>query len=462
MFTTATPWYRQLAGLSTLAEAIKRLPPETLSLIFEHACPSPDLSDIVKSYDKRGGEIEDRTCHLTLSLVCNHWHQVILGTPRLWTDIILNVGEMAGMAEDWQRLFSDHFGRSGTLPISLEIRFQSGVSAQQEAIVDAVLRHCKRRLRSLVLLDIPESFATSLSYSYPLLEDLAVIIKNTRIEPFPIKVTGAPSLSRFMFWVPKNVWKELDLVLPWSSITHLDISNAPIRTYVETLIRCSNLVDYRSYLEHPREFVEPHRFRADYELTLPQLKSFEWSGSYGGPVDRLLQNIRLPVLESLYLHYERWIYPVPWERFFSKLPPTVTTFTLYEYEGVNAPEEELPYPEFFFEHLPNLRELRLLSCNSSLLDDALEKLGIQDVLPGKRVPKYLPELRSIIARTTSNKEDLEKCTFEIQNQMKKMLHHRYNGCIQVPEYHLGEVIHPTKDEIVYVDIVLQISSSHFS
>ena len=102
------------------SSTINSLPSEILCKIFLDYLPEGGSKVLA-------GSLSGTT--ITLSHVCSHWREVILGTPRLWSQLSLNLND-----EGWQEKHSwdqvvqfvlDWFSKAGECPLKLQFGYES-------------------------------------------------------------------------------------------------------------------------------------------------------------------------------------------------------------------------------------------------------------------------------------------------------------------------------------------------
>ncbi|KAI0828495.1 hypothetical protein BC628DRAFT_1316079 [Trametes gibbosa] len=123
---------------ATYQAPIARLPVELLSYIFLLGAHTPDASDIeaegleghgseanTTARDERGGispcMSSSSTTPDVFAAVSRHWRQVALGTPQLWTRLVVTVGDIPCGSDDWFHAFRRYLSRSVRCPLDIYI-----------------------------------------------------------------------------------------------------------------------------------------------------------------------------------------------------------------------------------------------------------------------------------------------------------------------------------------------------
>ncbi|KAF9441542.1 hypothetical protein P691DRAFT_569647 [Macrolepiota fuliginosa MF-IS2] len=104
---------------------VYRLPPETLSLIFQEVCAPP-----LENWED-AGKVNYHA--IILSSVSSYWHQVALGTARMWNEMAFGVRE--GAMKSAADLFQHHTRHAKDLDLSVSVFFE-GCSRDSEGPSD--------------------------------------------------------------------------------------------------------------------------------------------------------------------------------------------------------------------------------------------------------------------------------------------------------------------------------------
>lgn len=138
--------------------SISSLPNEILSNIFNTAC---------------GSESSRCLYEITLSQVNGHWRSVALGTPQLWTRILLSPHDVRGL-----QLPEVYLARSGALPLHLRIDIAGGAAIPDGlALVCQIIQSHRGRWRHLRVdfawrSDLDSLFESLASFAVPHLQSV--------------------------------------------------------------------------------------------------------------------------------------------------------------------------------------------------------------------------------------------------------------------------------------------------
>ena len=109
--------------LSRHTASIYSLPDEILGEIFLAACS--DRKDLDILLDHPYQKVPQTTNPFSFGAVCSEWRDAVLSTPHMWTDISLVLSaeaERRGHRES--SLLSHHLTHSGSLPLTIKLRFK--------------------------------------------------------------------------------------------------------------------------------------------------------------------------------------------------------------------------------------------------------------------------------------------------------------------------------------------------
>ncbi|KAJ7138111.1 hypothetical protein C8R44DRAFT_607122, partial [Mycena epipterygia] len=96
---------------------VRRLPPEILCEIF--ASLSSSSSKIFNSAEEL--HKLSKSGLLRISQVCTHWHRLVMGTPRLWSDIAVNASHWPEDATRFLDILRVSLERGGQYPLTLSV-----------------------------------------------------------------------------------------------------------------------------------------------------------------------------------------------------------------------------------------------------------------------------------------------------------------------------------------------------
>lgn len=336
-----------LATYNAALSAARRLPPELVTYIFLlcHTEPSRLLSD----------SKNDRF-PLTLGQICSGWRKVALNTPRLWSDITVEVLADHPIPDYTEKLVGSWLYRSGALPISLDIRLVNSntprtfpISSNLQRMMKLVAMYANRlKILRVILpenpfrLQVADPFQTIPPKSFSLLESATLCMDFFELRRRePVRWQGAvtafadaPHLKRLEFCSNQTTplfavsessgLTEFHIYLPWAQLTHLNFHRVFLNPegchYVLRL--CSHsLVEFSVVLgqDHAR------RSAVVFEnVSMPKLTTFNLQimrSDRGGILHpSFLQSLILPALKDFsFSSYNtdngptKWYATVPYE-----------------------------------------------------------------------------------------------------------------------------------------------------
>ncbi|KAJ6525495.1 hypothetical protein DFH09DRAFT_173533 [Mycena vulgaris] len=307
-----------LAKLRALVAPIGKLPTELLVEIFKHAVHTPLLDDTPISSDLP--EIQDmfepaaRTALrnvFRLSQVSPYWRQIVRTTPQLWAEGVVAV-EL-----DWREGFNesslqDLLARSSPFPISVSLTQSHNGTSIGPAIVHVLplsILNTAHRWRNLTLDLFPfhvDHFNALAPGTFEALERLHIRTKAHHKEP----VTAfqfSPRLRNFTLQTLHGSQIEADLFqMPWSQLTHLQISDRSVGGCRAILLQCRNLVSAQFITSHKWDFGQMQ----SPVVALPFLKTlvvtFSGASDVDGPggIEAFFLPLALPSLQTLSLNFD--------------------------------------------------------------------------------------------------------------------------------------------------------------
>ncbi|KAJ7176183.1 hypothetical protein C8R43DRAFT_975140 [Mycena crocata] len=167
---------------------------------------------------------------LFLGHICQQWRQIAVSTPRLWTQLSLEIVDP--MVRDNQLQILDLWlTRSRDCPISISIVDLARVPQSMREFVTAILPHSKRCKTLNVVL--PDNDLSVLVGQFPLLRSLSIGFSDEiPMRPYTVGAfREAPTLDTVVVYTGGRIG---DLSLPWRRITSLHIRNGWV---------CRELVD---------------------------------------------------------------------------------------------------------------------------------------------------------------------------------------------------------------------------
>ncbi|KAJ3563179.1 hypothetical protein NP233_g9110 [Leucocoprinus birnbaumii] len=330
-----------LRRLNALNSPISTLPNETLSAIFEFACPSPDFETRIQrlthprntfspSSEHVVDDIEDYIpFQLVLGAVSAHWRDVVQGTPRLWKSIVLDVSpNNAQCCAAILRLF---FQKLGLASMSLTVDYSSDFQRSTSGLlihetIDHLLIERLPRLRGLHLTNPPSAWFTHFP-SLSQLISLTIDDNNPSSTEFVLPPTAPLRLFGLRVRERGSPYTT-PIQLPFSGITSVMVSQMPFHDAVRLLLNIPSLIEFRCC--RPRHLgstalgttlVAP--------VVLHRLRVLELSTPTGNCdlASALIQYLHVPSLREL--RWEANHQPLgDAEAFFNRLPTTLTKIDL--------------------------------------------------------------------------------------------------------------------------------------
>ncbi|KAJ7147926.1 hypothetical protein C8R43DRAFT_1237109 [Mycena crocata] len=114
-------------GLRAAMSPVRALPAEILGEIFTPFSRSQWRSTTCEEELANLAKVE----LLDLSKVCSRWHRVVLGTPRLWSDIVVDLDYWSEDAEEFVHLLSTALERGAHHPLTLSFKDDASRTLEQ-------------------------------------------------------------------------------------------------------------------------------------------------------------------------------------------------------------------------------------------------------------------------------------------------------------------------------------------
>ncbi|KAJ7689197.1 hypothetical protein B0H17DRAFT_1067252 [Mycena rosella] len=212
-----------------------RLPPELLAEIFG-MCSSPAGEDSTYGglSDKLTPEQEverlAKAYLLQLSQVCSVWHEVAMGTPKLWSTIVVDTTLWYSARTPEQKLVdlvASSLERGRSHPLVIEVALDDDY-----AYVMALLSQHAPRWRNVYIWHSLPSFPwmAAAKGNLPLLESLELSHQNDEWTEQDI-LAVAPRLKTFVF----SGWAAKTPAVPWQQLRYFIYTNIQENDLVDTL-----------------------------------------------------------------------------------------------------------------------------------------------------------------------------------------------------------------------------------
>ncbi|XP_006462269.1 hypothetical protein AGABI2DRAFT_119128 [Agaricus bisporus var. bisporus H97] len=361
----AHPRYVDLCRrLNSIQSLIRFVPPELLSIIFQHASPFP----YCVFAQNRG---ERRLFHLVLRSVSNHWYGIVQSTPELWNYVSFSLRWATEKScEQYLKLCLDN---SGGLPLTIDLGRRpeptgSPACALSPALENMIVRN-SHRIRSLGLCYLPIQWVESV---LPKMSQLSALDlrwwKWRDVDPNLSLQISSTNLHRLSIFGPS---RRVGIELPArSSITHLTFNRIPIDVCMGFLIECQNLVEFHSISPY---FPVQDTFPTITQLPLVHkcLIKFTWHLLDSSRLFRwtffLLKHIHVPALENLtWLNMGNSDHFLNATSFFKRLPKSLKEIN---FTGMHGEVDNLTHTWLdHTRHDISLNLLRVDGCTESFLD----------------------------------------------------------------------------------------------
>ncbi|KAJ7761123.1 hypothetical protein B0H16DRAFT_1531924 [Mycena metata] len=358
---------------------IGKLPPELTTKIFELAIQS-NVAEGPSSPHTSASTAGDLFRLLHLSHVCSLWRQTIITSPTLWALCPVDV-----QLDRRQKKYLDGLQMlldcSAKLPISVSLATTGDTFTGPTGplILPAIISTASRwrdldvDTRSVLDLDHlrlpPGTFAA--------LETLRISYKNM-IPQAPITLfTLFPRLHCLRVTFSRNSDRDALLQMPWTQLSHVEITDPNPHTCLSALLRCNNIVS---------AVLITRRYLATLEaavVMLPCLETLkiECRGASGG-IGTFFTQLHLPVLKTLSLAFQD---SVLWSAstfaVFQSRAPNIAELSL---EGCVIPSHELVA---VLQLAPVLKKFTLKYCPQCIDDFFLEAFAFGPDHTDRLVPQ---------------------------------------------------------------------------
>ncbi|KAJ7880950.1 hypothetical protein B0H13DRAFT_2050007 [Mycena leptocephala] len=277
-----------IARLRMAIAPIHKLPAELLVEIFLLVRGHPTT---LPRYLKK----KIRKLH-TLSQVCAYWRRVAYTTPHLWTEPLITELDKTPTAA-YVACVKEWLERSAPLPIPVDLRL-SGTSVEAGPLMDAMVTAAHRwssatlDLRSLsVLSRIPTDSLKSL-------ERLSLESPDVKHHAKTRVFLTAVRLRRLSLTTPHTP----QLLMPWSQLTEIDVTDGSPWECLDTLVQCTSLVSAHFETETWPDLPDLSERQM---TTLGRLEDFSVSfSSISGFVAPFFMCLALPALKKLILYLD--------------------------------------------------------------------------------------------------------------------------------------------------------------
>jgi hypothetical protein len=395
------------------------LPEDVLREIFKYSVPPSDVpaSDLFKNYIVNQEPFR-QSRFLVLPHVCSRWRQIALSMPFLWsTTCVSNTGTVPGTFNlcrpNVEHVMHEWFSRAASVPRTLYIAV--GPSNKEDLIIiNTILASypfrrlsvSEKRMALDPLIDLPNQ---ALEY----LEDLDLQRSNVKF-PHDAKLPNLQSLS---ISDVSHSFRSLGVAIPWSQLRHLTLSGVSVSSDLvfNVLKQCSCLEYCSIYYLRP---LDPPTLKP-FNITLPNLQSFEFNFFYGDLAVECLRRLVVPSVNTLVLSLTEVATLVD-SRFIERSDgmPHLRTITLVHWGG------EIVDKGFLLKKFPLLESITI---RNRYLDECGSEM-LEDLSTGKIGPR-LKHL--FIEGGSSVKASLD------------LLKNRYHNAMRSTQQHDDQVCQPT-------------------
>lgn len=463
------------------------LPVEVLSSIFKFARPPIDFS--TRYVDFRLGDNvyhAEENFHHTLAAVCYSWHQIVLSTSQLWTTITLRV-DRRSLIKNLTSLLGLYFERARGFPISIELDFNGeavtwGVDSMKpiqayeeylsliEPLKTALFVDGADKIRHLVLIRPPTEWLLLLN------EKLTQCTTATIF--YPMKQYSDVDENDFFNLVTMPCLQRVELValrdLPSipNTVTTLHLRDMAFSDCYHSLVSYTNLVDFEMIGYSGFELLLPDG-RISEPIVFPQLEHFRWNrfSSFHRDIEDFLRYARFPKLRSLHwfensdIHYPNLPTgsqrdPRPILDFFSNLPPTLSSLTIFQASPSFKDDTDVDatFIERLLDCVPQVTKLHFSRCSKAMIEYLVDAIGkphsppdsprqyqyqkVDANIDGISGNKVLPNLRELVIDNARDRAwyNIDNLWQKIDNMLKAL--RVTSGCRET--FHL--VIDSTVDE----------------
>ncbi|KAJ6556635.1 hypothetical protein DFH09DRAFT_1491284 [Mycena vulgaris] len=306
-----------LNGCRSVFSPVRRLPAELLVDIFD-MCAPPCAGDFIGT-ETAADELDrlSKWYLLQISQVCSRWNAVTMGTPRLWSTIVVNLtlwNETPASSALFLDRLESSLERGGSYALTLKVALVGGHPTERP-VCEALVKH-SRRWRDVHVINFGSlEHLAGVKGNLPLLEDLHITDHGSfAVDTDFFEV--APRLKNVIFdglfsRIPK---------FPWEQLYWLDYRHSPVEP--TDLLRPLSLTHHLSP-ENRINFFLVVDMNIVLSTTLPKIVSdvrtlcFQFVGTnVSWPTETLggiFNALTLPSLQQLDLH-RQWVGPIPvWE-----------------------------------------------------------------------------------------------------------------------------------------------------
>ncbi|KAJ3563404.1 hypothetical protein NP233_g8964 [Leucocoprinus birnbaumii] len=323
----------------------------------------------------------------SLSSVCSFWRQVAWSTTRLWSHLNLDL-TVAMLNHHELALPRLYFDRSGDRPMSIAVDFRRvqpeafpniyRTSADKVQSGNLDFKQMLLPLRHLICIESARR-VEYLQLNFPPPDWLPLLSKFTNLKRLELaclpynQILPYQSMALSGLGALKKLTIDgvnVDIELPWSQITYLELCHISFEAVARLLTSCPNLIYFDAYALKRDPWQEPRHLPS--EVTLPHLETFHWDWTFWNDNHTvLLPRLRFPALQRLYWREDDYEPEIGYlehqediARFMEKLPSAQIHLRLNHFSVYDGEEAHLRLTTV----LENMRYIKHLSIEE--YDDA--------------------------------------------------------------------------------------------
>ncbi|KAJ7626613.1 hypothetical protein DFH06DRAFT_734994 [Mycena polygramma] len=285
-----------LAGLRAAIAPIRKLPNELLVEIFLYVHRGGDVK--VNWWRYKASRMPpgiNKPVH-RLSQVCTHWRRVAHTTPRLWVDHMKALRLQKPPSAAYVTRMKEFLERSAPLPVPVSLHSGGGIEAGPlvEVLISAAHRWSTAQLDLSSLSELSHIPAAPLKFLEKL--ELTVTSMDTSNHAKVQAFLTAHRLRHVTLTTPSTA----QLLIPWSQLTAIDVTDPSPSDCLDILIQCTSVVTAR-FTTHAWAVAPDLSERQLTTLGSLEDLTVSFSGSTSGFVAPIFVRLALPALTKLKL-----------------------------------------------------------------------------------------------------------------------------------------------------------------
>ncbi|KAJ7189061.1 hypothetical protein C8R46DRAFT_1341664 [Mycena filopes] len=295
------------AAKNSTASLFRRLPTELLAEIFDLCVPLGQ--EVVSDTTTPTDEVERlaKKYLLQLAQVCSHWHSVAMGTPDLWSSIVIDTGVWSSSSLSSQtllKLVASSLQRGAECPLTLRVAVDHG-DPNEASVLKLISEHSHRWRRAHMWID-----SRSFQFLARAKGNLGRLRSLKLMSPGPGSRNDASTNDIFQVAPRLSAitlcdWHDEVPILPWRQLLHLTFGTGGLGEILPFLSTVGTLFITRHTV---RNLSRPLRGRVCSELQtliVRLVEEFPLATSILGP---LFQSLTLPRLDAFKL-FRKGVFP---------------------------------------------------------------------------------------------------------------------------------------------------------